>query len=62
MPEIKKEVKTFEVNYIHDKCGEPMMPTGQVLMSNPPQFPHICRCGHTATFPFTYPRTVYEKV
>ena len=46
MPKEKRtEVKTFRVT-LHCGCGGEMVPTGNQLLTWPPQYPHVCkRCG-----------------
>lgn len=52
---VKKEM-------ICDKCGGIMVPTGMCLMSNPPQYPHVCNgCGFTATYNKSYPTIEFEE-
>jgi predicted SprT family Zn-dependent metalloprotease len=61
MPEVKRPVKTVEVNYVCDACGHGMMEqrgesnlvTGENL--------HACViCGHEQVFKWvTYPRIAY---
>ena len=63
MSERRTEVKTFRVDYICDTCGKGIMcSTGVTLMSNPPQYPHMClECDATQTFTgITYPRLEHE--
>ncbi len=57
MPEIKHKVKTYEVNYRCDECGEgEMEPTGRQHLTSPPQYPHKCNyCGAKKTFGIVYP-------
>ena len=58
MPEEEKEMRTFEVNYLCDECGEPVTFTGVMLASNPPQYPHVCKaCGWGGKFRKHYPHT-----
>ena len=62
--ETTKEVKTIQVDYECPKCevGK-LRPTGQKLLSNPPQYPHKCtECDFTETFrDKTYPYIIiYE--
>lgn len=60
----RKEVRTFKEYALCDKdyCFGEMKPTGQCLMSNPPQFPHACiECGNTQNFLVKYPHIVYEE-
>ncbi len=64
MPEIKREVKTVEINYVCDECGYGMMrqlaptnqETGETL--------HECAiCGHKQTFKsVTYPHIAYLDI
>ncbi len=64
--EIKKEVKSYRVDYICDKCkvGK-MVPSGMCLTSYPAQYPHFCddrMCGASKNFYETYPVMKYEEV
>lgn len=62
--EIKEEVKTYRVKLMCDTkdCTGEMLPDGRCLMSNPPQYPHVCNvCGNTDNvFGKKYPYTVCE--
>lgn len=59
MAEQKKGVKTFIVRYFCDNCNTEVEPTGKVLSSNPPKYPHKCPgCEATYTFGHRYP---YQK-
>jgi hypothetical protein len=64
MAEMAQEVKTFTVGYLCDECGKGWMePTGTMLTSNPPQWPHKCNeCGEQKTFWEKYPKTIYRTV
>lgn len=64
MPEFKKEIKTFQVDYICDNCGSPdVKSTGVTLLSNPPQYPHTCKnCGANYVFKCTYPTMKYVVI
>ena len=67
MPEETKEVKTFMVYYKCDVCKIGyMQPTGLMLQSMPPQFPHKCDnkdCDHHENFTgLKYPRKYYQEV
>jgi len=65
MPESKREVKTYNVDYICDECGKGKMKLeGSCLTSFPTQYPHICdNCGASMTFTKTYyPHVIYEKI
>lgn len=60
----RKEVRTYTEYAICEKdyCGAIMKPTGECLMSDPPQFPHTCvECGNTQNFRVRYPNIVYEE-
>lgn len=48
--------------YFCDDCDQEMKPTGYVLTSHPPQYPHKCPAGHKANLPHSYPRLVVRKV
>jgi DNA-directed RNA polymerase subunit RPC12/RpoP len=52
MPEIESEVKTIQVDYICDECGDGFMIfTGSQGMSNPPYNYHRCdKCGFEIGF------------
>lgn len=59
----KTYVRTARVIRECTECwkGE-MKPTGIMLASNPPQYPHECSaCDHRETFRCTYPRIEYEE-
>lgn len=58
------EVRTFLEKWLHDGCGGEFNPTGISLMSNPPQYPHVCnKCGKEETSRgFKFPRTVIEEI
>lgn len=52
MAEKEIEVKTFRIHYYCDECedGE-LLPTGMLLSSWPPQFPHACnKCAANKIF------------
>lgn len=57
MPVIEQEVKTVCLHYFCDTCGNgEMHSTGETLLSNPPQYPHVCgNCGATAILLKSYP-------
>ncbi len=61
MPEVKRPVKTIEVNYICDECGHGMMEKMGDVDPETGDHPHACViCGHQQTFKWvTYPRIVY---
>ena len=62
MPETRREVKTYLINYICDECGDGFMePTGKMLLTNQPGFPHQCnKCEARETFSDKYPKQVLE--
>ena len=61
MPELSKEAHVYNVSYICDECGKgEMRPTGEMLASHPPQFPHKCNnCGAKNVFGRQYPQITY---
>jgi len=65
--EVKKEVKTFEVNYKCDECDNGYMKFGGVVLTSyPAQYTHSCDnpdCDATMTFKGEkYPQTRYEDI
>lgn len=64
MPEIRQEVRVFEVHMRCPRClNSNMRPTNAVLPVNPPLFPHLCdACGAPANLDRRYPRIEYEPV
>lgn len=65
MPEDKKRVQVYKVDYICDECGEGRMrSTGQALLSKPVMYPHECtHCGAKKTFRgITYPTKRTEEI
>ena len=62
--EIEKEVKTFVVDYICDKCSKgKMIPTGICLTTSPSQYPHKCnQCNYIETFRTQYPYHHYKRI
>lgn len=64
--EVKKEVKSFNVDYKCDQCETGYMrPDGRVLLSNPPKYPHICNnmeCSGKMTSRTKYPYIAYEEI
>lgn len=54
-------VESFR-RYLHcDECGKLMTPTGAMLTSNPPQFPHVCENGHQVSPSLVYPIIVHRE-
>ncbi len=61
--ETTNELKTVIVKMMCDtpKCKGEMKPTGSVLTSMPPQYPHQCTtCKTNRTFNVCYPEIRYE--
>lgn len=55
-------VVPVEVHLYCDECGTEMDFLGQVLMSNPPQYPHVCpKCGSQRIMDAQYPRITYQR-
>ncbi|MFA7554207.1 MAG: type II citrate synthase [Spongiibacteraceae bacterium] len=61
MAEIKRAVKTVEVNYVCDECNHGMMHKSGELDEATGDIPHKCViCGHRQNFKWvTYPRIDY---
>jgi hypothetical protein len=56
-----KAMFAHQVDYMCDSCNAGVMrPTGVMLMSNPPQYPHLCSCGASATFRVQYPHIEFR--
>ena len=57
----QRPIRPIEIDFTCDSCGEgKMRPTGVMLCSNPPQFPHTCiNCGAEQTFREKYPMVRY---
>jgi len=64
MSEKKQKIETYIVTYTCDLCKlGTMIPTGIVLMSNPPKYPHACGiCKAEAVLAYRYPKHVYETI
>jgi len=60
--EEREKVKTIKVDYKCPKCDVGYLrPSGTVLTSYPPQYPHKCtECDYTENFNRTYPYIEYE--
>ncbi len=43
MSEHREKLETFKVTKLCAVCGAPMVATGYVFTSNPPQYPHRCK-------------------
>ena len=61
---IKEEKMTvYQERLYCDKCGTEMYFSGEVLLSYPPQFPHICpKCGFKITTKEQYPKLKYIPI
>jgi hypothetical protein len=60
------EVRELKTQHIDERCpvcrNGWMRPTGIVLTTEPPQYPHKCHsCGYEQTYPIRYPYTVYSE-
>jgi len=66
MPEQTKPIMTVQVSYLCDTCNKgEMLPTGSILLSHPPQYPHTCNnptCDNRANFKERYPTVRYVEV
>lgn len=61
--EKQTEVKSYEVHQYCDKCGEELTFTGEVLLSNPAKYVHICeKCKNYEWLPKKYPCIEYKEV
>ena len=61
--EKQTEVKSYEVHQYCDKCGEELIFTGEVLLSNPGKYVHKCnKCGNVEWLPKKYPCIEYKEV
>lgn len=54
------EVRNIQMQSVDERCPVCkqgfMRPTGIVLMTNPPQYPHKCqKCDYEQTYPMSYP-------
>lgn len=64
MAKIEKPAQTFIIDELCDACSAGLMrPTGALLMSNPPKYPHRCTVcdahkSYTVQFPYTEARAV----
>lgn len=60
--EKKTELIPYRVELICD-CGGQMLPTGVILLSDPPQYPHRCnKCGKEETcWDSKYPYIEYKE-
>ncbi|TGD72993.1 type II citrate synthase [Mangrovimicrobium sediminis] len=58
MPEVKREVRPIEVNYVCDACGQGMMSQSGAMDPQTGDIEHSCMiCNHKQTFQWRpYPR------
>lgn len=60
---VKAFCPTPEEKYGGIACEGELVPDGQILLSNPPKFPHKCeRCGATINLSERYPLIRYEAM
>jgi len=61
--EKQTEVKSYEVHQYCDKCGEELTFTGEILLSNPEKYVHICeKCKNYEWLSKKYPCIEYKEV
>jgi hypothetical protein len=64
--EVRIPVATVQVDYKCPKCERGFLrPTGNALMTFPPQYPHFCGnpdCDYMETFMLTYPYMDYNRI
>ena len=64
--EERNEVKIVKVDFKCPQCPDGhLRPTGTVLTSYPPQYPHMCdsvNCDYGQTFSLTYPYIDYVPI
>jgi len=63
MSERRFEVTPVGVDYICDTCEKGLMnPTGVMLTSDPPKWPHRCsNCGHEVILDEKFPTIRFER-
>ena len=55
-------VEVQAVTQIHDKCGGEYFPSGEMLLTDPPKFPHVCnKCGNVQNFNEKSPTIEYIR-
>lgn len=61
MPEVR-QVQTHQVDERCPICGQGWMrPTGIVLTTDPPQYPHKCtNCNYGQTYSVSYPYIIHQ--
>lgn len=64
MPEVKREVRPIEVNYVCDACGNGMMAKTGAQVAGSAEIEHRCMiCNHTQNFVGVhYPRIDYVGI
>ena len=61
--EIYHEVKVFEVKMQCEKCNGEMEQSGNILLTNPPLYPHNCnKCGYAENYRIQYPNIAYKRI
>lgn len=63
MPRNEVPAEAVIIDYICDACGNGhMLPSGMILLSDPPKYPHECnKCGAAQTFGTKYPETLFRR-
>lgn len=62
MGEYRFEMKPYGVRY-KCECGGEMLPTGTMLLVDPPKYPHKCEeCEQSINLSEKYPAIRWEKV
>lgn len=61
--EIRKIIRTYEVDMQCDNCGVGQMRSnGTQLLSYPPKYPHVCNnCGYKENYSKSYPSIEYGE-
>lgn len=64
MSEVQVEVKTYEVHFECDLCGDGCyLPTGEMFPTNPPRYEHACEtCKSLKSFSVEYPIVRYKRI
>ena len=64
MTEIRSQVLTWVTDMVCNTCGKGnMRPTGIVLTSMPPKYPHVCdKCGYQEAYNNQFPYTECEII
>ena len=61
---LRTKVEVYVDRLYCEQCGTEMQATGDMLASNPPLFPHVCRwCEHSENIQSEkFPRTIYQEI